>query len=62
MSAPKIVACSTCTASAPVPDDGDHSPLWDAGWRWIGHCEGPPKIAPTTHRYSCPACPPVTGR
>ncbi|MEU6979633.1 hypothetical protein [Streptomyces sp. NPDC046371] len=43
------VTCTRCGAVAPVPPDGDFSPLWDAGWRWIGSWE----------LFSCPADPPV---
>jgi hypothetical protein len=50
MSKPMTVTCTTddCGTTANLPDDRDHSGLWDAGWRWIGlGC------------ISCPACPPV---
>ncbi|MCA1223566.1 hypothetical protein [Streptomyces sp. 8L] len=43
------ITCTTCKTAAAVPEDGDHSPLWDAGWRWIG----------TEKLFSCPDCPPL---
>jgi hypothetical protein len=49
MPKPTTVTCTRCAASAPIPEDRDHRPLWDAGWRWIG----------SQDLYSCPACPPV---
>lgn len=48
MSKSTSVTCSICAASALLPEDRDHSALWDAGWRWIG-----------TDLTSCPTCPPV---
>ena len=41
--------CTRCTATVDMPDDGNHAPLWDAGWRWLGSCD----------LVSCPNCPQV---
>lgn len=49
MSTRTAISCTRCSTTAEVPADGDHSALWDAGWRWIG----------SQNLYSCPACPPV---
>lgn len=49
MPARTTVTCSRCSATTNVPEDGDYSPLWDAGWRWIGSWD----------LFSCPDCPPV---
>jgi len=49
MTARTTITCTRCSATAVVPDDGDFSPLWDAGWRWIGSWD----------LFSCPPCPPV---
>jgi hypothetical protein len=43
------VTCTRCKATALLPDDRDHSGLWDVGWRWIG----------SWNLFSCPTCPPV---
>jgi len=43
------VECTRCHTTAEVPPDGNHAPLWDAGWRWMG----------SQKLYSCPTCPPV---
>lgn len=42
------VTCTACEATAPLPEDRDHSALWAAGWRWIG-----------LDLTSCPDCPPM---
>ncbi|KUF17363.1 hypothetical protein [Streptomyces silvensis] len=49
MPKPTTVTCTLCGATAPIPQDRDHRPLWDAGWRWIG----------SQDLFSCPPCPPV---
>lgn len=49
MPARTTITCTSCSATAPVPEDGDFSPLWQAGWRWLGSWE----------LFSCPPCPPV---
>ncbi|MER7761522.1 hypothetical protein [Streptomyces sp. NPDC097619] len=46
---PDTVTCTHCGAAAPVPENRDHAPLWDAGWRWLA----------ALSLYSCPACPSV---
>lgn len=43
------VECTECEAAAPIPQDGDHRPLWETGWRWIA----------SQGLFSCPDCPPV---
>ncbi|MEV5238535.1 hypothetical protein AB0K89_05405 [Streptomyces cinnamoneus] len=48
MPKPTTVTCTRCTATALLPEDRNHSRLWDAGWRWIG-----PELT------SCPNRPPV---
>ncbi|WP_329204005.1 hypothetical protein [Streptomyces sp. NBC_01435] len=49
MPKPTAVTCTRCRASAPIPEDRDYRPLWEAGWRWIG----------SQNLFSCPPCPPV---
>jgi hypothetical protein len=44
-----FLTCTNCQATAELPEDRNHSGLWDAGWRWIG----------TWELFSCPGCPPV---
>ncbi|MFM9780366.1 hypothetical protein [Streptomyces scabiei] len=46
---PSFLTCTNCGATADLPEDRNHTPLWEAGWRWIG----------TQNLYSCPGCPPV---
>ncbi|MFE2911389.1 hypothetical protein [Kitasatospora indigofera] len=46
---PTAIECTRCEVVADLPEDRDHSHLWDAGWRWIG----------TEGLFSCPECPPV---
>jgi hypothetical protein len=43
------IACTNCGATTDVPADGNHRPLWEQGWRWIG----------SQDLFSCPPCPPV---
>ena len=49
--------CTRCTATAAIPDDGNHAPLWDAGWRWLGPQWDGRKVGPDL--VSCPNCPQV---
>ncbi|EFL29446.1 hypothetical protein SSOG_09160 [Streptomyces himastatinicus ATCC 53653] len=54
------IVCTRCKWSALLPEDRDHSELWDAGWRWRGDpAERPLRFAPHAFVYSCPDCPPV---
>ena len=41
--------CTACGMSVPRPAPCQWTPMWEAGWRWIG----------TLDLYSCPECPPV---
>lgn len=43
------ITCTNCGTAAALPEDRDHSGLWDAGWRWIGSLD----------LFSCPGCPPA---
>ena len=43
------ITCTNWGATTAVPANGDHRPLWEQGWRWIGSQE----------LFSCPPCPPV---
>ncbi|MFE5847774.1 hypothetical protein ACFQ7N_39750 [Streptomyces niveus] len=43
------IACTRCKTIAELPENRDHSALWDAGWRWIG----------SANLFSCPGCPPL---
>jgi hypothetical protein len=44
-----FLTCYSCGATTDRPADCQWSPLWDAGWRWIG----------AQDLFSCPPCPPV---
>lgn len=43
-----LLACSSCDRTAQEPEDRDYTPLWRAGWRWVGR-----------GLASCPDCPPL---
>jgi len=43
------ITCTSCGTTTDVPADGNHRPLWEQGWRWIG----------SQDLFSCPPCPPV---
>lgn len=43
------VTCTLCARSALLPENRNHSGLWDEGWRWLG----------SANLFSCPDCPPM---
>lgn len=58
---PTEVACTRCSRTSLMPEPGDYTSMWDAGWRWRGAPEraGIAKFVPDRFAFSCPDCPPV---